>query len=501
MNLIPIQRALHRFRTASAVAAALASAGCVQMQPGRGFDEVQHQVAQRLGADVRVHWNSGSPEDKAVADAVAALLARPEGLSAEQAVQVALLNNRELQAVYEELNVSQADLVQAGLLRNPVLRGDIRFGVNAPGTGAALDVAQDFVSLLTRPLRKGRAEAAFEAAKLRVTAAIVDTASAARSAFYEYQAAEQTRALRQTVLEATAASYELAKRVREAGNFTELDLLNERDLHEQAKMDLSRAEADAVQARERLNALMGVWGAQTRWRCTDRLPDLPGDEPALEGLESRAVAASLDLAAARREVEVAARTLGLARPYAWLTDLEAGATAERELDGAWSLGPAISLPLPLFDQGQGAIGKAEARLRQAAERLYALAVELRAQIRAAGSAVCTSRDRARYYEHVILPLRAEIVRQTQLQYNAMQVSAFQLLQARRNQIEAGARYIEALRDYWIARTRLEQVLSGRLPDPHESSEPRPKSAADAGNVADTPDGRPDYQSATIPGGE
>jgi cobalt-zinc-cadmium efflux system outer membrane protein len=428
------------------------------MQPGLGFDGVRQAAGDRTG--LRVHWRSGSAEDREVDAAVSALLEKD--LTADGAAQVALLNNHDMQAVYEELDLAQADLVQAGLLRNPVLSGEVRFGVGEAGTGAVLDVAQDFVSLLSMPLRRGRAEAAFEAAKHRVTAAVVDMVAEVRVAFYEYQAAVQAREMRRTVMEATAASYDLAKRLRAAGNISDLDVTGERDLHEQARVDLALAEERESLARERLSALMGAWGRQARWRASPRLAAVPEEEPAAEGLERRAIEASLDLAIARREIEVAARSLGIARPFGWLTDAEIGAAAEREVEGGWSVGPSLSLPIPLFDQGQGAAGRAQARLRQACERYHAQAVEVRARARAARSAVAWSRDRARYYERVILPLRQRLVQETQLQYNAMQVSAFRLLEARRRQVGAGADYIESLRDYWVARARLEQILGGRM---------------------------------------
>ena len=435
------------------------AAGCARMKPGLGFDEVQAAVSQRAG--VRTHWNNGSAEDAEVRSAIGVML--DTELTADQAVQVALLNNRELQAVYEELNIAQADIVQAGLLRNPVFSGEVRFATDGGGTGVALDVAQDFVSLLSMPLRKGRAAAAFEASKLRATGEVLDMAFEVRTAFYDYQAAEQAREMRQTVMEATAASYDLAQRLRAAGNNRELDVSNERALHEQTKVELALAEADVVRTRERMNALMGLWGEQTTaWHAAVRLPAIPEDEIVAYGLERRAIDASLDLALLRREAEVAARTAGIARPFAWLTDADLGAAAEREVGGEWSVGPSLSLPIPLFDQGQARMGEAEARYRQAAQRTFARAVEIRSRVRAAHSAVLSARDRAGYYEKIILPLRSQIVEQTQLQYNAMQVSAFQLLEAKRDQIAAGAEYVSALRAYWEARATLDQVLRGRM---------------------------------------
>ncbi len=450
--------------TFAAMLALAALAGCASMKPGMGFDDVQKTVTDRTGA--RTHWNNGSAEDAEVVTAVASMLDKE--LTADEAVAIALLNNHELQATYEELNLAQADIVQAGLLRNPVFSGEVRFATSGGGEGIVLDVAQDFVSLLSMPLRKGRAEAAFEAAKVRVTAAVLDAAFEVRTAFYDYQAAQQMREMRATVLEATAASYELAKRLRAAGNFREIDLLNERTLHEQSKVDLAAAESEMTLRRERVNALLGLWGSQTLWRAADRLPALPDDETALDGLENKAIAASLDLALLRREAEIAARSAGIANPFAWLEDSEVGAAAEREVEGGWSVGPSLSLPIPLFDQGQATIGAAHAHYKQAAERTIARAIEIRSRVRAAHAGVLSAHERARYYERIILPLNQRLVDETQLQYNAMQVSAFQLLEAKRAQISAGAEYVASIHDYWIARAALDQILAGRM-TPFEKS--------------------------------
>jgi len=443
--------------------------GCTQMQPGLGFDDVKQSVSQRTGGEV--HWNTGSPEDAQVKAAVSEMLSKD--LSAEEAVQVALLSNRELQAVYEELNIAQADVVQAGLLKNPVFSGEFRVetgGAGGNGPGIVLDVAQDFVSLLSMPLRKSRAQAAFEATKLRVTADVLDLAFDVRTSFYDYQAAEQTREMRGTVLEAMAASYDLSKRLRQAGNNRDLDVSNERAMYEQAKVDLAAAEATVVAARERMNALMGLWGeAAASWRTAHRLPSITDEEIAQEGLERKAIDASLDLGVLRREAEIAARTAGIARPFAWLDDAEIGVAAERETDGQWSVGPSLSVPIPIFDQGQAKIAEAQARYRQASERTIARAVEIRSRVRAAYSALQSAHDRARYYEKVMLPLRGQIVGQTQLQYNGMQVSAFQLLQSKRDQVETGAQYVSALHEYWEARATLNQILAGRMTPFEQSS--------------------------------
>lgn len=102
--------------------------------------------------------------------------------------------------------------------------------------------------------------------------------------------------------------------------------------------------------------------------------------------------------------------------------------------------------------------------RQSEARFRALAVKVRSEVRRARNHMLSARARVEYYRKVLLPLRGTIVEQTQLEYNAMLVGVFQLLQAKQAEIEAGRGYIEALRDYWIARAELEHAVGGRLQD-------------------------------------
>ena len=480
------------------------AAGCATLRPHLGFDQVAQEVSNRSG--LRVQWDTGSEADEEVRKAVASLL--DSELTAEKAMQVALLNNRELQAVYEELHVAQADLVQAGLLKNPVFNGDLRFATTGGGPAAELGIADDFMSLLSLPLRKGRAQAAFEAEKLCVAGIVLDLAGEVRSAFYEAQAAEQLQEMRATVLDASTASYELAKLLRKAGNVRELDLANERALLEQAKIDLASAETQALTQRERLNELMGLWGREAKWKMAARLPEVPTEEQKPDAeLERLAVDQSLDLKIAAKRIEVDARTLGITDATRFINEASIGISAQREVsdnrgvqsqrrrawydlvgegvtnavrreppvwpplnpngaahsyNGIWSLGPSWSLPVPIFDQGQALVASAQARLRQSVAEYFALAVRLRARLRLASLASGAAREKAVYYQRIILPLRHKIVDETQLQYNAMQASAFQLLQAKRDEINSGAEYIETLRSYWLARANLDLTLNGRM---------------------------------------
>ena len=434
--------------------------GCMSVALNAGFDDVKATVEER--SKLRIFWNNGTDLDKEAAEKIGSLL---EGkLTADQAVQIALLNNRDLQALYSELGVAQADLVQAGLLRNPIFDAAILFPVSNGGKPKLeLSAVMDFLDIFYIPLRKRVAAARFEEAKLRITGAVLDFSARVRTAFFLHQANEQMLELRQTIVQALAASSELSRRLNEAGNITDLDFARDRALLEAGKLALRSAEVAARQGREELNILMGLWGNQTEWQTDGRLPDIPLQAMQTENIERIALDRSVDLLNARQRLVFAGEQLGFNRWTALLPEMQVGTGSEREEDGSWKVGPVFEFPIPLFDQGQARIGRSGAELRRAQQEYYALAVRIRSTARAIRDRMEGARDRALYYRDILLPLHERIVNESQLQYNAMQLGPIQLLRAREQQIETAVAYIEALRDYWVARGDLGQILSGRLP--------------------------------------
>ena len=398
--------------------------------------------------------------DREAAEKVRSLL--KGRLTVDESVQIALLNNRYLQAIYSDLGVAQADLVQAGLLSNPVFNAGVFFPVSGGRPDLELNVVMNFLDLFYRPLRERVAAAQFEETKLRVTGSVLDFAAQVRAAFYAHQANEQMLEMRQTILQSLMASYEVTRRLHEAGNITDLELNRERALAETAKLDLRSAEMAERQTREQLNDLMGIWANDTEWQTDRRLPDIPPEPMPLEGLERTALAESIDLSNARQRIVVAGEQLGLDRAASLIPESHSGVLGEKD-EGAWKVGPVLEFPVPLFDQGQARIGRAVAELRRAQQEYYAMAVRIRSAARALRDQIQGARDRALYYRDIMLPLQERIVNEAQLHYNAMQIGPVQLLRAREQQIETAVAYVEALRDYWLAWTELEQILSGRLP--------------------------------------
>src|SRR5256886_2816622 len=436
-------------------------AGCATVDQRAGFSDITAAVEARSGK--RVVWHLGTELDVRVAEEVRVLL--QDTLNADGAIQVALLNNRDLQALYGELGVAQAELVQAGLLQNPVFDGAVRFPVRGGPLELELSAAVSFLDVFYVPLRKRVAAARFEDVKLQVTGMVLDFAATVQTAFYRHQAHAQMLELKQTIVQALAASLEAAQRLHAAGNITDLDLVRERALAEETKLQLRAAETAVHQSREHLNTLMGLWGSQTTWHIDRRLPDILEQPLPFDELETRALHQSIDVASARQRLLVAGEQVGVSRATALVPEVSLGAGGERR-DGAWEIGSVFTFPIPLFDQGQARVGRAMAELRRAQQEYYALGVRVRATVRAVRERLQGAEDQALHYRDIVLPLRERIVNETQLQYNAMQRGVFELLRAREQQIQAAVAYIDTLRDYWFARIDLGQILSGRLPTPN-----------------------------------
>jgi cobalt-zinc-cadmium efflux system outer membrane protein len=438
---------------APALAAALLAAGCASVPRDAGVGEVRRTVEERGGQ--RLAWDPAQPIAPPSSEPLKPLLASE--LTVERAVEIALANNRDLLATLEELGVARADLIAASTVRNPVLDGEIRFP-GRPSKPFELALMQTLTDLVQLRQRRAFGQAEFEAARLRVTGAVLGFAAEVRTDYYTLQAAQHALAQRQTIAAAAQASAALAQRQHDAGNVSDLDLEAEQALYEQAKLDLARAQLDELESRERLLADLGAPDSLAL-TLPAQAPPREGDaEPSVAEVEA-ALPRRIDVALAQAEVEAARRALPLARSKVF-EELAAGVHREREPEGERTTGPAVTLPIPLFDRGLAGRTRAVARLRMAEQRLNALTVTARSAARAARERLVEARARADYLRTVVVPRRQRILDLTQLEYNAMLRGAFDLIRARQGLADAEREQVLANRDYWLARTELEAVMSG-----------------------------------------
>ncbi|HEX9986249.1 MAG TPA: TolC family protein [Thermoanaerobaculia bacterium] len=432
--------------------AALLLASCVSVPRDAGVNDVQQAIAQRGGG--AVEWSAQpSPTDH---ERVAAML--QDELTADEAVAIAMVNNPRLQVTLAELGIARADLIEASTISNPVFEVEIRYPAE-PYRPFELTLAQTLIDLIQLPRRRALGRAAFDAAQMRVSSEVLRFAAGVRSAYYDLLAASQQVALSRTAAESAQTAAEVAVKQHAAENITDLDLENEQALYEQTKLDLARAEQNVVLAREALLRAMGLRNLTAEWRLPASFPELPTAELEQQQLEQLAATQRLDIAIARRELEMAQQQVPIAR-LAMLEETVLDFHYEREPDGAHTIGPGLEIPIPIFNTGRAARTRAEAQFLAARHALAALESETASQLRAARSTLAEARARAEYYRDAIVPRRARIVELTKLEHNAMLAGVFQLLQAKQNEMQARRDFIEAQREYWSARTNLDRALQG-----------------------------------------
>ncbi|MCA3011061.1 MAG: TolC family protein [Myxococcaceae bacterium] len=429
--------------------------GCATPGPAPEVRRVELSLEERARLDALRLPRLEAPE--AIPPEVDELLARP--LSAEAAVRVALLANPDTRAALAEVGVARGQLVQAGLLPNPELDLELR-GPGGPQP-AQLDIGLELSvsQTLLAPLRASVAEANLDAERLRATGLLLDLAWQTRVAFFELQALQQKLELRLGVLKSQQASYATAVELAKAGNLPAVELASELAAVELARVQVAEAENAMLDAREALTRRLGLSGARAGFTLAGPLP-LPAEDQDLADAEVRAVTASLELLEFQRRAEGASRKLRLAQTEGALPHLTAGFHGERDGD-LWELGAHVGVGLPVFDRQQGRQLSAQSEYEALRARAEAAAVNLRSTVRQTSNRVESAGRRARHYAQRLVPARKRQLDETLLQYNAMTVGVFQLLQVQRGVTEALVAQVDATLDYWRARASFDLLMAGR----------------------------------------
>jgi outer membrane protein TolC len=461
-----------------AIAASLL-AGCKTFSPDGGLDVVSGIAATELKKEVVFVRNEGDAEF--AREKVAALLKRP--LTAESAVQVALLNNRGLQAAYNELGISEAALVGAYLPPNPT------FSVERLASGVEIElegrIIANILALLTLPVRAQMAEDRFRQAQLRAAEETLRVAAETRRAFYRAVAAREVAQFLAQSKTAAETAAKLSQRLGETGAMNKLDQAREQVFYAEITAQLATEEQRAASERERLTRLLGLWATDVDFKMLAALPALPGRVQSLPTVEVEAIRRRVDLQIARIEVEALARSYGLTNATRFVSLLEvAGINArkkERETGERDNpRGFEVELQIPIFDFGEVRTRQAEQTYMQAVNRLAERAINVRSEARDAYRMLRSRYDIARHYRNEVLPLRKIISDETLLRYNAMQIDVLELLAEARQRMAANIAAIEAQREFWLASTDLLAAIVGGGGTDGGGAGPRPMAQAEGG---------------------
>jgi cobalt-zinc-cadmium efflux system outer membrane protein len=436
----------------------------------------------------RVEEDRQAVEDL-IPDELAAALAREEalellgdGVDEADAVKLAVLGNGRVRARLAELGVASSEVVQAGLVRNPVFVIEAKF--HDGGTQIEASLMQSFVDLFLVSARRRAAVSEMEAVRARIAGELTRLSYDVRRAFVHAHATRAAVEVERARLAAASSSQELMGDLLAAGNVTAARAAAEDLERARAHGDLARALDRAREAREELATLMGLGTDEPAWELAGAI-EAPSPAQWPEDVESAALEASLDLLAGRGRVRAAAERAEFAGVEAALDVAALGIAAEREpQSGDWGLGPALAIDLPIVDTGDARRSAAAFELEVALAEQAQLALEVRS---AARMRVENERSLAAQLAHlaeVELPAAQAYLHAVLQDYNSMQIGAFDVLLARQRELDSERAWIETLERAWLARLALRELLDGVLRgaqrDGHESITPRHARRAPAG---------------------
>lgn len=437
-----------------AVLAATALGGCAGFSTDGGLDAVQAGARDHIPQDVV--WtrdDAGRAEAQARVDALLG-----QTLTADAAVQVALLNNPGLQAAFEQLALAEASQVTAGRLPNP------GFSIGRLTRGSEVEWERslhvNLAMLLTMPMRADIERRLFEQTRQKLVLEVLQRAADTRKAWVAAVAARQSVQYQQQAMDAAEAGAELARRMAQAGNWSKLKQAREQAFYADAALAQARAAQLQAQTRERLIRLLGLDDG-SRVMLPDRLPALPESLPPMHDVEQQAMASRIDLKIAKQQAETLAKNLGLSRRTRLVNVLELGVVNNSSNEEPQQRGYEISFELPLFDWGQSRVVAAEARYRQALERARETAVNARSEVREAYAMQRSQHAVARHLADEVMPLKQRISEENLLRYNGMLIGVFELLADARSQIASVNATLDAQRDFWIADADLRMALAGK----------------------------------------
>ncbi|TDW25255.1 outer membrane protein TolC [Rhizobium azibense] len=447
-------------------------AGCVSSaeyaRKEAGFNTVSNKTAAI--ASKRTVWVQNQQQAQAASAQVKTLLARKKSLDVETAVQIALLNNKGLQAAYADLGDSAADAWQTTMFLNPTVAVGLT-GIGTPGLEAFKTVEGAIVTNILALATKKRdieiADTRFRQAQLNAALRTLQLAANTRRAWINAVAAwENVGQLQRAQATADAAS-ELAQKLGETGAMTKGAQAREHVFVAELAGETAKARLAARLTKEELTRLMGLWGSDLEYQVPNSLPSLPKAVLKRDTIEAEALRNRIDLQVAKLELEATARSYGLTEATRYVTDLEilTGLETEREIeDGDKKVDTTgfaeLEFAIPIFDTGKARMRKAELAYMRAANQLAEKAVNVRSESRSAYEAYRSNFDIARHYRNSVVPLRTKVEEESLLTYNGMITNTFELLTDTRDKINSILLSVNAKRDFWLAEANLAPAIYG-----------------------------------------
>jgi outer membrane protein, heavy metal efflux system len=389
---------------------------------------------------------------------------RPSGeLMLDEAIHQAIWRNPRMRLAYAKLELTAADVVEASRFANPSLSLSVRRPEGGGGNEYDVGLAWGISGLLMRSSRQGMAKSHWESTRLQLAEGIVALASDTERAWYDAIAARQRAEVQALETRAADLGARLGERFYDAGNMPDLQRVQLRIRAAEARLALEDARQRERETRLRLAHLMGLPGEVDDWMVPAELPLPLADLEERQALVDQALEQRLDLRALDHALEGLTEGVALVRRYRWIGDIEPGLEFERETDGTRLWGGGIAFTLPIFNQNQAGIARAEARLADGEARRESLLQAVAADVHRHFERLAHHRTRFGVLHDDLLPAREVATERLQERVNFMFDDVFDLLVGKQEELADWQKTVAALGDYWRARVALAHSVAGELP--------------------------------------
>ncbi len=470
--------------------------GCAQVNPKPDFQDAASRIKDRLGVDDVFDPLAELETDEKV------LALFDDGLTANEAVSVALLNNRYFQSLFQTIGASRADVVQSGLWTNPSLVIGTRLIEGGGRSELRLGLAQQLVDLWQIPVKKRIAEAQLRQTVLAVLNEAVRIATTTQSLYYDCLWRERLNVIANDNLELAQQSLRLAQVRLDAGETSPLDAGLVRSQVLQAENDALLAARNLENARIALAQNLGVVRWDDSWQLADSFADEQHAVASDDELIAVATVNRFDIQIADAQVEAASQDIDLQLMKVFpslIIGLEGERTEQRTLPDRKLLadtarasiaagrltaptiqskgqrnvmrnqiidalfGTSIQLTLPIWDQNQAQIAKAKFVYERLNKEREFLLDTMTADIRQASNNARATHKQHALFENEVLPQAQENIRTAQRRYENGEESVLILIEAQNAMFGQKQQSADALRNLLVTQAELARACGGKLP--------------------------------------
>lgn len=390
-----------------------------------------------------------------------------DGLSEEEAIAVGLWNNPAYQELLADLQIAEADIIEAAQLQNPQVF--TMFPVGPKQWEFALLVPLDVLWL--RPIRVSAADLEANRVSERLVQDGLNVVRDIRVAYIDWQLALEIARLAEQGAKLRGDVARIAEARLDAGDVAELDVSAIRLDALVGISEAQRAARDAELASQRLRYVLGLQISDVVIKpATTCGPEVISWD--VEQLIDEAVASRPDLRAVQLAISAAEERAHLAHRDIWqltgvLPDINARGRS------GFEAGPGLNFSVPIFHQNQGAVARAQAD----AERLYRQFINRRdmaaMEVSQAYIQYLQAKTDLEIWRDQILPLASQAVTSSRKALEENTVSLLLVLETTRQLLNAQQREREADAQMRRAIAELERSVGRRLVDgmPNDPTSP------------------------------